>query len=298
MDIKTFLKKYNFNFYIPVSCDVKEISFREEGERWSTLRFLCDYKGMKYRFKEFFLDWFYTGYPKSLMKNFMETYSIVKFEKIGEFNVFFGFDYKNLYAASIYHKGTQIEIEALDDNYDKNNFEELILSINQIENANLNDLPFHLRSFHARSKKWEWFEEKRIALANWYLLPKKMDHYNVSVGDLEHSTGKIEFFIFSNSDFSQVMWLEFVDENIGIENAYYKFRKKIGIYNEIFENHFTLFGIRHPSGPALMQNKIGNKVITFTSNSYNNKYNFIKNYDKALMFLSANLNKDLFKFMI
>ncbi len=297
MDINTFLRRSNFNFYLPQSCELNDFSFREEGEKWSTLRFVCDYKGIKYRFKEFFLDWFYTGYPKSLMKNFMETYSRIIFKKIGEFNVFFGLDYKNLHAASIYHKGTQIEIEALN-NYKMEDFEALISELSEYENEKLINSPFHIRSFHARSKKWDWFEEKRIALANWHLLPDKFGPYNVSIGELRDTKGRIEFFIFSNADFSDVMWLEMVDTNIGIENAYYKFRKVTGIYNEIFESGLTVFGIRNPLGPAIMQIRSEDKVITFTNNLFKDICSLVERYNKSLDFLSSNLDKDLSVFII
>lgn len=293
MDIESYLKKANFDFFIPSICEPYNISFREEGEKWSTLWFKCDYGGSTYRFKEFFMDWFYHGFPKSMMSSFVESYSSIRSGKSGDIIFFKGKDYKGLESIAAFYEGTQIEIECADPGIIS---DDVIHNLKQIKNSFMEGKAFHERSFHARTGKWDWFEERRIAAAKW-----KNENFDddetpiVSHGILED---KLHIFVFSDKKFSRVFWMDIAEPSRQNEHLFYKLRKNLGIFNVIFQLKDALIGLRGPYGPILMQISTGRKVITFTSNFYESFDTFIKNYNRRLDFVAKTIDKNLLEFKI
>ncbi len=293
MEIEDYIQKANFDFFIPSVCKPYNISFRGEGEKWSTLWFKCDYEGGTYRFKEFFMDWFYQGFPKSMMSSFVETYSSIQSGKIGKIVFHKGKDYKGLDSISAFCDGTQIEIEYTGPGTIK---EDIIRDIIQIKNPLMEGKAFHERSFHARTGKWDWFEERRIAISKWR--GEKIEDDNcpiVSYGMLEDI---LHIFVFTDNKFSKVFWMDIADVGHQNEHLFYKFRKNLGIYNIIFQMKKGVIGLRGPYGPVLLQINGRDKILTFTSNLYLDLESFIKEFNNRLVFASEITDKDLLEFKI
>ena len=57
---------------VPENIRASSLGLRIRDEKWPTLRYFIDYGNHRIRIKEFFMDWFFTGFPKSLMSRILE----------------------------------------------------------------------------------------------------------------------------------------------------------------------------------------------------------------------------------
>ncbi|MGC8645013.1 MAG: hypothetical protein ACP5UO_01935 [Thermoplasmata archaeon] len=240
--------------------EILNATFRPEGEKWSTVRFESKVHGKRVRVKEFFLDWFYQGFPKSLMDSFVSTYSPVNSLRFGDSVFFYGKDYRGEHAASAFISGTQIEIEG--------ESRESVIDMS-MEIAPLGDeirfrrLPFHSRSFFARGGRPDWFEERRVASLEWSPMAD-----NLWMGSLrgdsqgilnENGRAVHRISILSEDYMKRVVWVDCLVKERG--DSAYRLRKGGNFYNRYVETD-GLLAIREPDGPAMFQTVVENNVVT------------------------------------
>ncbi len=251
--LKYLQRDSTFLFYLPAEFQIYDVSFRNEGEKWSTLRYFIDYNGVRYRVKEFFLDWFYTSFPKSLMKSFVESYTNIEVYEGINGKVFLGKDYKGMDASSCFSMGTQIEIESNSGLYLK----ELNNSLRPIfVDERFRNYPFHERSFFARNAKTSWFEEERIARMKW-----KHPEHPLSVGESESSSIGIHEYdgiinevimIFTEEFFRKVFWIDVALASDNIMHGYYKLRRESNFFTFVNFDGGLLASIQN-GGPGIWQ---------------------------------------------
>jgi len=249
----------------------REISLRPEGKKWTTLHFIIEYSGARYRVKEFFLDWFFLGFPKSLMRDFANTYSKIEDAEINGYDVFLGRDYKDLPSLSAFVHGTQVEIETISGEQGKlmDVFADLRVNISDLER--LRKMQFTDRSFLARGGNDHWFEGKRISRMKWQRSQKMAINLNDTVmngsgiGILLQDSLMHRIMILENGDFSRCVWIEMVDRRIGIEHPFYVLRKGDYLFNTFKEaksqDDFTIMG-RIGHGPWVAQKTSFSEVVT------------------------------------
>ncbi|MGC8574336.1 MAG: hypothetical protein ACP5LC_02285 [Thermoplasmata archaeon] len=266
-DLKNIQKNAPFLFYLPREYEIHDISYRDEGDKWSTLRFFIDFKGNNFRVKEFFLDWFYTSFPKNLMSSFVESYSPVEIEEGINGKIFIGLDYKGMSASSCYAMGTQIEIEGDSPSYlkDVNNILRPLFYEERFRNY-----PFHERSFFARNSRTSWFEEDRIARMKWQTPEEDFlinDSRPSSLG-IHESGGYVHevIMIFSEDFFRKVFWVDIASTVNSMPNGYYSLRKAGNLFTF---NDFAGGIIAHVNsgGPGIWQASNSKYIFTVSFSS-------------------------------
>jgi len=267
--LKDLQKNSPFLFYLPEEYEIHDISYRNEGDKWSTLRFFINYKGDNFRVKEFFLDWFYTSFPKNLMSSFVESYSPVEIEEGINGKIFVGRDYKGMNASSCYAMGTQIEIEGESGSYlkDINNILRPLFFEEKFRNY-----PFHERSFFARARnsRTSWFEEDRIARMKWgtpkenfLIINSKPSSFGIyESGDYVHET----IMIFSEEFFTKVIWVDVASTVNSMPNSYYTLRKSGNLFNFKDFAGGTIAYIKN-GGPGIWQAFTSKYVFTLSFSS-------------------------------
>lgn len=261
-DVEKLQKKTPFLIFVPDGLEIRNMTYRLEGRRWATLRYECIIEGEKLRVKEFFLDWFYPGFPKSLMESFVSSYSVIDSITMKEWVVFLGKNYKGKEASSSFSLGTQIEVEG----GSKKN----VSKINEAMFAPFLDerfkrFPFYRRSFFANKGEPEWFEEKRIRNLKWKA-PKAdfcvgglcMD----SVGIFKMNDTAIEtIFTFSEDYYRRAAWVDIANPIGQAEHLVYDLRKG-GNFFEEFETGEQTFAFRKEHGPSIARSKFGEYVVS------------------------------------
>lgn len=155
-----------FRQFLPSSeYAISNISVRHDDARWPTLRF--DFSGeVSGRVKEFFLDWFYTGFPKNMMSSLVDSYSTVRIIH-GIHEYFHGLDYKGIEAATAFMSGTCLEVEFSSGKSEQ--IRRFMSSFRQVATAD--DKPvecrFHRLGFHTSGHSGDWFEDRRVARLKW-----------------------------------------------------------------------------------------------------------------------------------
>lgn len=292
MDLEELQKiESRFLFFIPKGLELYDLSYRNEAEKWSTLRFYTNYRGERLRVKEFFLDWFYTSFPKNLMKSFVDSYSNLSVYKEEGFKVFIGMDYKDILASSAFMLGTQVEIEGVNT--------ETILEVNRLMHPLQNDdrfkeMPYHERSFFSRNKSYNWFEEERIARMSWH-----KPHYPYSInGSIASSFGIFSregqtqgiTLIFNKDYFTKVIWLEISRLNEAVPHNYYILRREGNLY-KFTEFKGGIIGYIDESGPGIWQRLSGNYVVTVSFSSDTSVGEFILEFDNIEGIISEIITK-------
>jgi hypothetical protein len=282
----------------PVDMAPSSISFRPEGNRWCSIRFTVEYNGVEYRIKEFFLDWFFLGFPKPLMKNFVETYSKIIDQEINDFIVFIGNDYKGMYALSSFVHGTQVEIETRQNN--PKDISELFsnLRVNGSDLQRLNGLQYVDRSFFARGRHGDWFEDERISRVHWQRSENKPLAINGKIlspsglGILSTGGKEQRILVLEEDNFHRCVWIETTDSGIDIPYAFYKLRPGKYLYDDFTEGgdakKMTKLS-RKKSGPSVVQFEYNGKIVTigFSAGfSENDVFSFL---DKTDMLIGAAL---------
>jgi len=257
--VSEILDEIPFIPFIPRNFEMFNCTLRVEGKKWSTLRFEAVIDGEKVRVKEFFLDWFYQGFPKSLMDSFISTYSAVDSFRNNDFIFFLGKDYRGMHASSAFLLGTQLEIEG----ESRSSVVEMSMDLNPVGNSGrFKRLPFYVRSFFARGGIPEWFEERRIASLNWGPLGDEYSMGNLR-GDSQgtftaggKNVHKIS--ILSEDYMKRVVW---VDCSLDSEERAYRLRKGGNFFNRYLETK-GLLAFREPDGPSIFQSHEEGSIIT------------------------------------
>lgn len=263
-DLETLQSSSYFLFYLPRNWQIDNVTYRREGEKWSTLRFECEVRGKKVRAKVFFLDWFYQGFPKSLMESFIGSYSTVTSETDQDRVSFYGKNYKNKDACSSFALGTQIEIEGDSSDVVKELNKDLFPTY---KTSRFEQFPFYRRSFLARGGEPDWFEERRISRMKWSPI-KDMRVGERLKGDSHgvfSARGQVleEINIFSEPYSRRVVWADVADKRGGEEYLFYTLRKE-GMFFDKFEENNGILATRTDNGPSLYQQENSEKVVTIS----------------------------------
>ena len=268
------LKKYHIPFcpLLPSRLPASDITLRINDELWPTLRFLVKVDGEVLRVKEFFMDWFFTGFPKSLLSSFSDGYSDIEQASNDEVTVFSGRDYKSARAVAAYTHGTQVEVESLSKK-ESLDLKEVILREFEPEQqclARISGLQFPDRSFFASGHPGKWFEEERISRLSWSRSSSKTKLHlgesefqgsgngTIKIGGHSHGIQ-----IFQENNFSRVIWTEFVDVGIALSHPFYDIRQGIGFYDSSgqSDDRDISWIYRRNDGPGVVQFR-GQEIIT------------------------------------
>ncbi len=210
--------------------EIKNISLRTDEHRWPTLRFEVAMGGSILRFKEFFLDWFYPSFPKSLLKTFSSPFKELN---VREFKtnqkrmpVFAGHDYSGSPAATTWISGTTLEIR----NVSGNEPIDLEILVRLLETMKISAFPgqsdYISRSFYAGKKReYSWFEEERIGRMKWVATRNECSgkfiegFENVCTGSYEDIH---KIIVFSKRELSVEMWVDVFREGAKLKNGIYR----------------------------------------------------------------------------
>jgi len=263
-DLENIQEEIPFLIFLPRKHQIKDATYRREGDKWSTIRYFCDVGNETLRVKEFFLDWFYQGFPKSLMDSFVSTYGPVKSRNVVDRVIFYGSDYKGKQASSSFALGTQIEIEG-----------ETVENVSKLSEdlfapylkRKFKDYPFHKRSFFARGGKPEWFEEKRIERLKWNRPREKICIGNLcagSVGRLKEGSDVVEYvLIFSEDYYRRTIWVDSALLHAREDNLFYDLRNGGNFFDKFAENGMK-FAFRESYGPSIVQIRGNTQIATIT----------------------------------
>lgn len=252
-------EKLGFMAFIPGKLDCMDMTLRVRDKKWDTLRYFSSSGGIRLRIKEFFMDWFYTGFPKSLLSSFIGTYSPVEHVITKNGIMFCGKNYRRNDSASMNIKGTQIEIEStVPASIDV--FRELAEDLRPYERTFFDcSLPFHRRSFFASGKHGEWYEDERISRMTWNSAPPKVEMRIGNLPLLASSTGNFgnkeyhRIIVLENDCFSKVSWIDYCTYPNSIEHSYYRMRKEGYLLDSFIMEENRKYAFRKDSGPALYQ---------------------------------------------
>ncbi len=92
----------HFVRYVPLTLKSSDATYRKGEFKWPTFRYIRNLDGRKFRVKEFFLDWFSLGFPKSLISNLTRTFSEIESVQSGDCVFFIGKNYRGMESASSY----------------------------------------------------------------------------------------------------------------------------------------------------------------------------------------------------
>ncbi|MCL4345707.1 MAG: hypothetical protein M1496_05020 [Candidatus Thermoplasmatota archaeon] len=236
------------------------VKLRIDDVRHITLVQDLELGGMKISVKEFFLDWFYSGFPKNLMKTSSEPYSNLwrTMVMINGRNIpaFFGKDYKGRFAASFNKGGLNIEIRSDSD------FSEIARDLIERINPRPVNKKFLELSYYINNQGWRWFEEERIGRMKWNpLLNERLgDYYGDSHGNFQDMHA---IRIYRNTD-GDYLWVDQAMKGTGIKNLYYRFDVNGTLFSDVSEmNNWKVF-LLSEYGPAILRSETGKLVNTVT----------------------------------
>ena len=258
-DLQAFVP---FLIHLPNGIEPTNVTYRKAGSKWATLRFECKVGDDKFRVKEFFLDWFYPGFPKSLMNSFVSTYSDTVAEMVKDRIIFYGKNYKGKDASSSYSLGTQIEIEGGS-----------LAGVRKISQSmeapfveeRFADLPFHKRSFFANGGRPEWFEEERIASLSWCEPEERLCVEKLCLDSIGFSKRdeKVSRFIlvFSERYYSRAAWVEIYESGDRDNRFVYDLRKGGNFFDHFYEGN-PIVASRGDQGPSISRFTDRDSTIT------------------------------------
>ncbi|MDS0256591.1 hypothetical protein ApAK_02675 [Thermoplasmatales archaeon AK] len=255
--------------FTPRTMKMRECTVRTPGPKWASLRYFVDTESGSFRVKEFFLDWFFIGFPKCLLKDFSSSYSETSSVKGQGTVAFIGLNYRGNLSLSATILGTQVEIESPPGSMSQEDLSDLFLDLGYSSDdyVRLSGVPFAERSFFVRNPVSGWYEEERINRLRWQSLrmsvrsPLDDNFDNVSVGihpqEPDHNISVI-----ASDDFSRVIWLESAHRLSSLTHPYYRVRRGTGFYDKEFrQDGFTAIA-RSASGPSVIQYSAGDFVRT------------------------------------
>ncbi|MGP6206461.1 hypothetical protein ACNF42_00275 [Cuniculiplasma sp. SKW3] len=255
------LKNYNLPF-VPYIFPYKDskLLLRHGEENHVTLVQDFNYGNLNFSVKEFLMDWYYSGFPKNLMKTSSETYSNIWRTHImidgKKYPLFYGEDYRDRFAASLFSHGLSLEIRS-DEDFSET-VRELFLDFNPVSV----NRRFYQLSHYINTKAWRWFEEERMGRMNWSELNNTRigDYYGDSKGDF-NNIHKIEIYRNVNGDY---LWLDMAIKGTGFKNLYYKFEDSGNLFSEVTSINDWKVYLVSEFGPAILRYENDKIVVTVT----------------------------------
>ena len=273
--LKSFdeLSRFRLPFlpYIPAAHEAYDISVRVNDLKWPTLRYRVRVKGREIRIKQFFMDWFFPGFPKSMLGDFSAGYSDIRSRQVKEYILFLGKNYRKNHAASVWVHGTTIEMDSTSTISD-DEYENLLLDLlqNQPDPRSLQDYQFPDRSHFSRGYESQWYEDRRIARLTWRRTPPVSLEINghaykaSGIGFISKNGKAQEILVFQENDFSRAIWIEKVSLGIELDHAVYDVRKGKGLFDievNLAEGKGVLI-FRQPHGPGVLKIETDSNVVT------------------------------------
>ena len=252
-------ERLGFMTFVPGKVGFQDMTMRIRDKKWDSVRFFSSGNGFRIRVKEFFMDWFYTGFPKSMLSSFIGTYSRIEHVMTENGIMFYGKNYKGNDSASLNIRGTQIELEStVPASIDV--FKEVVDDLRPYENGNFDcSLPFHKRSFFASGKHGEWYEDERISRMTWKKAPPKIgmkiESMQLSASSMG-SFGNKEYhriIVLESDCFNNVSWIDYCTYPNSIEHSFYKVRNEGYLFDTFILDENRKYVFRKDSGPALYQ---------------------------------------------
>lgn len=267
------LSRFRLPFIVlkPSRLKYRDLSVRVNDLRWPTVRFVVKYRGREFRVKEFFLDWFFGGFPKSLLRDFVDTYSEVSSDYVRGYKVFTGRNYRGRDSSSAYVCGTQVEIDCQEPS-EKQDFMDIMDDIlhQRPDPLPLKDYQYPDRSHFSRGYRSDWYENNRISRMEWRRTPRRIYHFRghnlrSSGMGFQQAGGMLqEIFILEEAEYTRTVWVEAADENIGIEHAFYRVRKEgtfYDVYREYPDERGSLL-FRSADGPGVLRIRRDSQIWT------------------------------------
>jgi hypothetical protein len=255
---------------------LSNISLRTDSEKWDTLRFEVEANNQRIRIKEFFMDWFYPSFPKSLLKTFSLPYEPLSIRSITvngiTYPVFFGMDYSGAIAASTWISGTTLEIRSMPDS--GQNFIDMTMNI--LSQLQIGKFPerkdFISRSYYAgKKRKYSWFEEERIGRMSWgssenSLCGNFFKKFNCISSGTFNGIHKIK--VFTSEDMRGEIWIDLFKIVASLKNGFYHFDEdNMGILQEHHgKDQFRIFSVSN-FGPWLLRKVYPDIIATVGASS-------------------------------
>lgn len=264
------LKNAVLPFSILYSDKCEHYSIRYGENRHSTVRFSIYDVTVKY----FFMDWFFYGFPKNMMRTSTESYGNFQSYERNTFhfntNYFRGLDYHGQEAACLFINDLCVEMHG-----NSENFENVLNSLHIIFSDKKSFLE---KSFycHANPQSLEWFEEKNVAMLKWI---KKSGKLGDLIEDCEGTGNNMTIKIFRDSS-ELFYWFMSARKN-GENMSIYTFWKNGDIFKENFKlDQWNIYGISR-NGPWISFRRNGEWIEYFSSPIGEEKYftNLIENID-------------------
>ncbi len=258
-----------FLVYSPMDFPCSELSLRIADEKWPSIRFVMMASGKEYRIKEFFMDWFFTGFPKSLFKDFSSSYSPVENLKVEGVVFYFGKNYHGYDSVSGFACGTQLEIECKS-GATKGEFMEVVQDLlsSKPDPDLLSKLQFPDRSHSAKGNDGDWYENKRVSRLKW--LNTDGGEYAISghrmrssgIGNLVMDGHRQSILILEENGYEKAIWAEVTDSGLAVPNAIYNFRPGSDFYDLFVDVPGGKLLFREPDGPGILRSEVHEEVWT------------------------------------
>ncbi len=251
------VQSLNFGFatFFPAGYEVESITARHHDAVWPTVRY--EFSGdLSGRVKQFFMDWFYYGFPKNLMSSLVDSYSMVE-ARMGRNPVYYGRDYKGIEAATTAVNGTHIEVEFFaGDRQEREDFMNS-LSADSKDLHRVSGLRYHERGYHTMGNPGQWYEDLRISRLRWVPLDDPRDSFGnafrgSSEGSLVHEGKTVQRYrIYQESNFRRVISVDVWRKDTTVDHVRYRIRKG-GQFFDIQVEKPALILYKSSFGPAMM----------------------------------------------
>ncbi len=257
--------------FLPERLEPTDLSIRNRAGERPTLRFFVSMHGRMFRVKEFFMDWFYPGFPKNLMASFQKTYSDVVSEPSRGGILFMGNDYRGLSSCSINLMGTSIEVESSSPAHALH-FRKLMDDLVPVDDdvARIRQLGYSRRSYLAGGGAGNWFEDRRVSSVKWMdldhnALKPLQENLHAAAAGIGLAGDRIEqaIIVLESPDLRKSAWIDIVMEGAEIAHGLYRFRKEPGIFDH-FEFSQEQLMMRKGTGPALARVRAGDFIATMS----------------------------------
>lgn len=285
-----YLLDLNFTPFVPSDPDRLDFQYRPEGKKWASILFRDTHKGHKLRIKEFFIDWFCPGYPKSLMKSFVDAYSALEVRQIKSTVYFFGKNYRSRDSVTFYSLGTTVEVES----ENRCTSEELLEYTTGLipligNNRRKAECDFYQRSFFSNHQGGDWFEDIRVSRLSWADFSGELALGNIvlkgsGIGIMLPDRREHLICVYEDPDHNRAIWIEYLRNGSSLEHGSYQLRNGNYLYTDFnLDGNKKKWALRKGTGPHTFQFQILDGIVTaMLSPGFNLNQNDIENIGKIV----------------
>lgn len=213
--------------------------------------------------KEFFMDWFYYGFPKNQMISVSSFYGAVKRRKLilndETYPLFTGKDYTGKMSSCVFIEGTCLEIRHPETQISELvNFLEHMYAVSRPENK-----PFFKKSFYCNPPGTVfWFEEERMSRLKW-AGGKDFDFEDYELDSSGHLDDIQKMLVFVNNR-NDYIFVDVSSADTMLRNLRYNFFGETPVFVEKERDENSIIGTLSDVGPILGQFRIKNYYVTVT----------------------------------